>query len=49
MKKKLRMETNEAIQVLDENVEKEWKKMQQIAQEKKKLKEIYDLFFSRIF
>ena len=42
------METSDAIKVLDENLENEWKKMQQIAQEKKKLKEMYDLFYSRI-
>ena len=49
MKKKLRIEASEAIKVLDENIEKEWKKMQQIAHKKKNLKEIYDLFFSRVF
>ena len=48
MMRKLKIETFEAIKILDENVEKEWRKLQQIANEKKRLKEIYDLFFSRL-
>ena len=47
-RKKLRMETSEAVKTLSENVENEWKEMQQFTNEKRKLKEAYDLFYSRI-
>ncbi len=48
MMRKLKIETFAAIRILDENVEKEWRKLQKIANERKKLKEIYDLFYSRL-
>ena len=48
LKKNLRSETSGIFQIKSENVDRDWLKVQRLKNERNKLKETYDLFFSRI-